>query len=532
MSPFLPSHRTGLPGRAPRAPLSLPKGLTPMTPRRWLRLLAQLAVVSFALSSDADFRDDSDSRSFSWLSNLLENSSNPTLLANMRSLSPVRSIVHIPSSSLSDGGAHAAYVLSLDADVKSSLDDLLDYGVCLDNDGPCPSDGAAGAQADGQQPLPLSHGPGGDFSLLRLALRPDGTLWSGVAPSFPLRRSSPSPEGLLVSSFASFSKSGRHLFSKGFSLVVNKVQRRLPEVLRAALDVDQVVKYGESVSCNLYMTPASPPRSPVVVSGEAALAAVEDGAPPPPPSKVQGFEAHFDWMDVLVLQLSGGKTWRVYHSALSPNPSSPLKFKPSGLELSVLESSPGGVSVIAMRPGDLLFIPRGCVHEAWVEPNSREPSLHLTYGVELSPTANLEALSARVVKEAFESFGDDRGGVTKRAEKSVLNKIAELSLRKEYSYFRESYKSIDYETFRREILKLGTTPESDSYHDDDAPLISDAIRFASSEDVFQSAVSKMAEEEEARKRARNERWANETRLRRRVRNDEGEEEGGVEVLPR
>ena len=91
------------------------------------------------------------------------------------------------------------------------------------------------------------------------------------------------------------------------------------------------------------------------------------------PANAQGFAPHWDDIDAFVMQLEGSKTWRVYaprtaHEAL-PRFSSP-NLKPD--ELGAL------LGEVTLRPGDLLYLPRGIVHQATC---GAEASLHVTCSV-------------------------------------------------------------------------------------------------------------------------------------------------------
>jgi hypothetical protein len=85
------------------------------------------------------------------------------------------------------------------------------------------------------------------------------------------------------------------------------------------------------------------------------------------PSNSQGSLVHTDPHDVFVLQVSGAKHWRVY--APPANRSIAL--------LSERISEP--MTDTVLRPGDMLYVPRGYPHEALTD--SGHSSLHLSVGV-------------------------------------------------------------------------------------------------------------------------------------------------------
>jgi JmjC domain len=107
-------------------------------------------------------------------------------------------------------------------------------------------------------------------------------------------------------------------------------------------------------------------------------AAIEDGFDHPvhtnvyiTPGNASGFTPHYDTHEVFVLQIAGGKRWRIHKPPLSlPHRSQP--FDPR----SYVSSAP--LSEVALAPGDLLYLPRGFVHTT---SNSNSFSVHVTLGV-------------------------------------------------------------------------------------------------------------------------------------------------------
>jgi len=89
------------------------------------------------------------------------------------------------------------------------------------------------------------------------------------------------------------------------------------------------------------------------------------------PAGSQGFGTHFDTHDVFVLQTHGAKLWRLYE---------PSHRLPEGAETAAEHDSPPGPvkSTAELRPGDLLYLPRGTPHDATANESA---SLHLTIGV-------------------------------------------------------------------------------------------------------------------------------------------------------
>jgi len=180
-----------------------------------------------------------------------------------------------------------------------------------------------------------------DFSLLKLTRGQDNEWWSGTLPMPKLN--------VEQASLAT---------NRGFSLVLNKIDVRWPSVRHAAQSLTSVT--GLRTSTNLYL---SPPAS-------------------------QGFEAHFDAMDVYVVQLHGTKRWTLYMEPFLRCPRQDQTFKPTSSQLV------GKRRVeVDLHPGDVLYLPAGFVHEARVVASaSMLPSLHLSFGTEVDVAFRWEGL--------------------------------------------------------------------------------------------------------------------------------------------
>jgi ribosomal protein L16 Arg81 hydroxylase len=94
---------------------------------------------------------------------------------------------------------------------------------------------------------------------------------------------------------------------------------------------------------------------------------------------VPGILPHWDPVSVLVLQVAGRKRWRLYGTSRS----APLRrdFDPN-------DQCPDGTpDDVTLTNGDVLYVPRGCWHEAVA---LDEPSLHLT--LTISPRTGIDLL--------------------------------------------------------------------------------------------------------------------------------------------
>jgi hypothetical protein len=91
---------------------------------------------------------------------------------------------------------------------------------------------------------------------------------------------------------------------------------------------------------------------------------------------VQAFNSHFDNHDVFAIQTEGEKIWRIYETQLD----TPVDLPPDGPETRQwLQQARGRVErEVHMRPGDVLYLPRGRFHDALATDGA---SLHVTFSV-------------------------------------------------------------------------------------------------------------------------------------------------------
>jgi ribosomal protein L16 Arg81 hydroxylase len=87
--------------------------------------------------------------------------------------------------------------------------------------------------------------------------------------------------------------------------------------------------------------------------------------------QTSGFPPHYDTHDILVLQIAGQKLWRIYEPTVNlpdvSQPCDPKSYRPGPL-----------LTEIELRPGDLLYLPRGYGHAA---STSQSHSAHVTVGI-------------------------------------------------------------------------------------------------------------------------------------------------------
>jgi len=90
------------------------------------------------------------------------------------------------------------------------------------------------------------------------------------------------------------------------------------------------------------------------------------------PPNAKGFRSHYDRHDVFVLQLAGTKHWRLFDTPVD------LPHREQRYDASLASDAPCSAE-LDMSPGDVLYVPRGTVHEAVSHDNE---SLHITLGMQ------------------------------------------------------------------------------------------------------------------------------------------------------
>jgi lysine-specific demethylase/histidyl-hydroxylase NO66 len=155
----------------------------------------------------------------------------------------------------------------------------------------------------------------------------------------------------------------RNDFADGYTIVLDNVEQYVRAIAALAHAIEVELNFATQV--NAYITP---PGS-------------------------QGFVAHYDEHDVLILQISGSKMWHLYDGADVP----PHEMRRQAPVATAGLPSP---TDLRLEVGDVLYLPRGAVHAAEA---TSEPSVHLTVGIH-APT--LLALVTRALYAL--SYSDDR----------------------------------------------------------------------------------------------------------------------------
>ena len=190
------------------------------------------------------------------------------------------------------------------------------------------------------------------------------------------------------------------LLGQGASLVLNNIETLHPGTLAVAETIGNLI--GAKVSANLYCSWQQQPA----------------------------FDSHYDRHDVFALHVLGEKNWRVYEGQLD-NPVEHAAFY--NIPQAECDRLKGRVAQeIAMRPGDLLYLPRGQFHDALA---SSAASIHVTFGC-AQPTGLdwLTHLWERAIQDPrfradLPPAGDAAGEAALRAHlESLIQAARELAL--------------------------------------------------------------------------------------------------------
>lgn len=106
----------------------------------------------------------------------------------------------------------------------------------------------------------------------------------------------------------------------------------------------------------------------------------------------RAFPSHFDTMEVFALHIEGRKTWRVYEGRFE-DPLEADGYVQTSFSPDYHDKAKGGVLMeIDMKPGDLLYLPKGWYHDALA---SSDACLHLSFGTAQTTGLNFMSWVAR-----------------------------------------------------------------------------------------------------------------------------------------
>jgi hypothetical protein len=154
---------------------------------------------------------------------------------------------------------------------------------------------------------------------------------------------------------------------------------RPPEIV---LDVRSIVRHFTE-GCTIVVKDAARFCAKLQRATNALIADLGSYAQPnayltPPGS--QGFAAHYDTHDTLIVQIDGEKRWRIY----APVVELPTELQPCPERLDTAALT--HVQDVHLQAGDTLYLPRGFVHEAATSASS---ALHITFALAPVRTADV-----------------------------------------------------------------------------------------------------------------------------------------------
>jgi ribosomal protein L16 Arg81 hydroxylase len=155
-----------------------------------------------------------------------------------------------------------------------------------------------------------------------------------------------------------------------------RVDRTLqPQVVPVPALVQQQLQRGASLVLNEVETLVPEARG-LVEAFSKGLGAKSSGNAYISQRNHQAFDTHFDRTDVFAVQTLGEKRWRIYEGQIEA-PVIHAKF--TGMPKPEIQRRKGAVEAeIIMKPGDVLYLPRGRFHDALA---TEGPSIHLSFAV-------------------------------------------------------------------------------------------------------------------------------------------------------
>ncbi|WP_299486435.1 cupin domain-containing protein [Acaryochloris sp. IP29b_bin.137] len=144
------------------------------------------------------------------------------------------------------------------------------------------------------------------------------------------------------------------LLHQGLTLTINSAHKKIPSLRQFCSGLESELKF--KLRTNIYITPPH----------------------------AQGLAPHYDEHDVLILQITGAKEWKLYPSTVEL----PSHLRDQQIGRHKLDAPD---LMVMLQPGDLLYIPRGIVHQA---ASQETPSIHVSLG--LYPTFTYELLEELV----------------------------------------------------------------------------------------------------------------------------------------
>jgi ribosomal protein L16 Arg81 hydroxylase len=184
-----------------------------------------------------------------------------------------------------------------------------------------------------------------------------------------------------------FSKWAYDAYSSGASIIINNLEDYHLPLLAFTRELEEF--FSSRVSASAYLTP----------------------------EQARAFRVHFDTHDVLILQVEGAKHYRLFRNARSP-------YLPIQRQSYTIANGDVGEpsDTIILRPGDLLYIPRGLIHAAHTDDTY---SLHLSIGLHPLKVADLISTCVELAAEQNGSLRESLN-ISDPKVPGLVEKIANL----------------------------------------------------------------------------------------------------------
>jgi len=180
----------------------------------------------------------------------------------------------------------------------------------------------------------------------------------------------------------------QNLVSRGASIILNDIQRYNINLMKFSDELQKITN--GRCQANLYFSMKSH----------------------------QAFGPHFDLHDVFAVHFEGEKVWNIYEN-IEKNPINHPSFKLS--EEQRKKRAGKIIDQVTLRPGDLLYIPRGQYHDALASQNG---AVHIAFG--LSYFKSIDAMTSLWQKFILNEFmrSDIKINADEKEIKSSLKKLS------------------------------------------------------------------------------------------------------------
>ena len=178
------------------------------------------------------------------------------------------------------------------------------------------------------------------------------------------------------------------LVSKGASIILNDIEKYNSNLLKIADELQKLTQ--GRCQGNLYFSMASH----------------------------KAFGPHFDLHDVFAIHFEGEKIWNIYEN-IENNPINHPTFKISPEER--VQRAGKLIDQITLKPGDLLYIPRGQYHDALASENG---AIHVAFGLTyFKPIDLMSGIWEKFILNQF-MRSDIKSNSSKEELKNTLNKFS------------------------------------------------------------------------------------------------------------